>query len=263
MTVFVSLDNIVCIKYNTAQLLKPIEGQFIRDYSSIFEKYMSHYKFTTIWILLFAILFTGLSSFGIAPKNIFTMNKRILSSLTFAQNVNADEALPRGAETNLIASVEGKNIVVSGGIEPEKIIIEKIGVSSPIVNPKTTDSRTLDAELKMGVVHYPGSGYLNENSNLFLFGHSTSLTNVRNKAYEAFNDLGKLNIGDVIKIYAKGEMYEYSVVSMSLAKADEALVTFSNDKKMLTLSTCNTFGKKEDRFVVTAVFVGHSILVDK
>ena len=69
--------------------------------------------------------------------------------------------------------------------------------------------------------------------------------------------MGKLNIGDVIRVFGKDGIYEYSVIGMSLAKADEALVTFGTDKRMLTLSTCNTFGKKEDRFVVTAIFVRH------
>jgi len=223
---------------------------------------MNYYRFTTIWILIFTLSFVALSVIGIAPKNILSMNNGIRTSLTFTKKVSADEALPSPTQMSLVASVENRNII-SGSVEPERIVIDKIGVSSPIVNPSDGDSRTLDAELKKGVVRYPGSGYLNETSNIFLFGHSTSLTNVRNKAYEAFNDLGKLNIGDVIKIYANDKVYEYSVVSMSLAKADDALVTFSNEKKMLTLSTCNTFGKKEDRFVVTAVYIRNSVFLDK
>ena len=147
------------------------------------------------------------------------------------------------------------------GMRPERIVIDKIGVSSPIVHPETTDVRVLDEELKKGVVQYPGSGYLNENSNVFLFGHSTGLPNVRNKAYEAFNDLNKLNIGDVIKIYAEDGVYEYSVMNISLTDANQALVTFGSDKKMLTLSTCNTFGKKEDRFVVSAELIRRVALV--
>jgi len=216
---------------------------------------MNYYRFVTIWVLLFAISFTALSSLGIAPKNILRMNNEVLTFLTFAKSASADETVSQRttAEGSVFAPTESG--IVAHGIEPEKIVIEKIGVSSPIVNPKTADIRILDEELKKGVVHYPGSGYMNETSNVFLFGHSTGLANVRNKAYEALNNLDKLNIGDVVKIYAGNEVYEYSVVSLSLAKAEESLVTFSHDKKMLTLSTCNTFGKKEDRFVVTAVFV--------
>src|SRR3989344_2509784 len=140
------------------------------------------------------------------------------------------------------------------GIAPKNILSMNNGIRTSLTfTKKVSADEALPSPTQMSLVASV------ENSNIFLCGHSTSLTNVRNKAYEAFNDLGKLNIGDVIKIYANDKVYEYSVVSMSLAKADDALVTFSNEKKMLTLSTCNTFGKKEDRFVVTAVYIRNSV----
>ena len=175
---------------------------------------------------------------------------RIKTVATTAPTIATAEETGTGTVTNTLK-----------GMRPERIVIDKIGVSSPIVHPETTDVRVLDEELKKGVVQYPGSGYLNENSNVFLFGHSTGLPNVRNKAYEAFNDLNKLNIGDVIKIYAEDGVYEYSVMNISLTDANQALVTFGSDKKMLTLSTCNTFGKKEDRFVVSAELIRRVALV--
>lgn len=223
---------------------------------------MSYYRFATVWVLLFAMSFTALSSLGIAPKNILQMNRGILTFLTFAKSASANETVAGDIAAGENVSAPTENDASIRGIEPEKIVIEKIGVSSVVVNPETADIRVLDEELKKGVVRYPGSGYLNETSNVFLFGHSTGLTNVHNKAYQALNNLDKLNIGDVVKIYAGNEVYEYSVVSLSLAKAQESLVTFSHDKKMLTLSTCNTFGKKEDRFVVTAVFVKQLVVTE-
>lgn len=223
---------------------------------------MNYGRFTALWILLFVVLFAALSVFDMAPQRILKMNGKILSSLALTEDASADENAQNGIQTEKNTSAFGADASISGGVEPERMVIEKIGMSSPIMNPNTTDIGILDAELKRGVVRYPGSGLLNENSNMLLFGHSTGLKNVRNKAYQAFNDLGKLNIGDVIKIYSKDEVYEYRVASVSLAKAEEALVTFSTGKKMLTLSTCNTFGKKEDRFVVTAELAGQTRLTE-
>lgn len=225
---------------------------------------MNYFRFTIVWVLLFAVLLVGFSSFGIAPKSIVKMAGTVRTSSAFAESATSlDAETPSTPPEVPVAVEEGADAIESviEGILPERIVIDKIGVSSPIMHPKTTDTRVLDEELKKGVVHYPGSGYLNENSNIFLFGHSTGLANVRNKAYEAFNDLNKLNIGDVIKIYAKDGVYEYSVVNISLTEANQALVTFGADKKMLTLSTCNTFGKKEERFVVVAELVRRIALV--
>lgn len=227
---------------------------------------MNYYRFTTVWVLLFAMLLAGLSSFGIAPKNIANMTGTVLTSLAFAESATAPDTEASRIEPEVtIAEGEGAETAINvvAGVIPERIVIEKIGVSSPIGHPNTTDTRVLDEELRKGVVQYPGSGYLNENTNIFLFGHSTGLSNVRNKAYEAFNNLNKLNIGDAITIYAEDGVYEYSVKSISLTEANQALVTFGSDKKMLTLSTCNTFGKKEDRFVVTAELVRRIALVTK
>ena len=225
---------------------------------------MNYFRFTIVWVLLFAVLLVGFSSFGLVPKSVAKMTGTVWASLAFAESAAETVAeVSSTAPTIATAEETGTGTVTNTlkGMRPERIVIDKIGVSSPIVHPETTDVRVLDEELKKGVVQYPGSGYLNENSNVFLFGHSTGLPNVCNKAYEAFNDLNKLNIGDVIKIYAEDGVYEYSVMNISLTDANQALVTFGSDKKMLTLSTCNTFGKKEDRFVVSAELIRRVALV--
>ena len=224
---------------------------------------MNYYRFTIVWMSLFALVFAALLSLGIAPANMLKMRTSVLTAFTPVEAASEDSAsVLLSSQPEARTPFFREAIDWPHGVQPERIVIEKIGVSSPIMNPDTTETSALDAELKKGVVRYPGSGFLNEDSNMFLFGHSTGLKNVRNKAYEAFNNLDKLNVGDVISVYAKDSVYEYRVTSVSLAKAEEALVTFSTGKKTLTLSTCNTFGKKEDRFVVTAEFVGQKTITE-
>jgi len=138
---------------------------------------------------------------------------------------------------------------------PTHVKIASIGIDTPIVNPTTFDTNLLDAELQKGAVRYPGSAKLNENANIFLFGHSSGLPVVRNRAYKAFNNLGKAEIGDEVIVTSATHEYVYRVVSVSHKKDSEAYVTFSTGKKMLTLSTCNTFGKKQDRDIVEAEFI--------
>ena len=142
-------------------------------------------------------------------------------------------------------------------LDPTRIVIEKIGVDVSIQNPQTRDPAELDKSLLKGVVHYPGSGGPEDNSNMFLFGHSTTFRVVSNPAYKAFNNLEKLNIGDRVEVFAGNSVYLYKVTSVVLVGTDTALVEFSRGKKMLTLTTCNTFGgkSKEERIVVEAVYV--------
>jgi LPXTG-site transpeptidase (sortase) family protein len=66
--------------------------------------------------------------------------------------------------------------------------------------------------------------------------------------------------GDTILVYSDKHVYTYKVNGVKLANSDDVLVDFSVKKNMLTLSTCNTFGQKQERYVVEADFVGSNAL---
>ena len=144
---------------------------------------------------------------------------------------------------------------------PTKIEIVKINLSANVVNPTTTSIEALDTELLKGVVRYPTSAKLGETGNVVLFGHSSYLPVVGNKAYKAFNEIQKLVAGDIVVVYASDTVYTYEVKSVAKEKADNnTAIPLSVTGKVLTLVTCNSFGAKSDRFVVTADFVGsHSV----
>ena len=131
------------------------------------------------------------------------------------------------------------------------------------MNPEWNDIETLTEALKNGAVRYPQSGLLGESGNILLFGHSTHLKIVHNKAYKAFNDLENLVAGDEIKIYSGESVYTYKVETVQLVKNEEAQVDFFSTTPKLTLVTCNNFGAKEDRFIVVAELVSVSSLNKK
>ena len=136
--------------------------------------------------------------------------------------------------------------------QPVRIVIEDIGVDTSISNPNSTDIEVLDRALLSGAVRYPGSGELGTDANVLIFGHSSYLPVVKNKAYKAFNEIGTLERGDEVVVYSDTHRYVYTVETVRLANAEEALVEFSAQEPMLTLATCNTFGAKQERWVVTA-----------
>jgi len=135
---------------------------------------------------------------------------------------------------------------------PTRIVIKDIGVDAPIQNPTSAVIEVLDEALLAGAVRYPGSALLGENAPVFLFGHQSYLPVVKNKAFKAFNDLQKLTEGDVIQVFSDTTVYEYTVRSVSLVEADNALIPLEQGERTLILSTCNSFGDPGERYVVHA-----------
>ena len=139
--------------------------------------------------------------------------------------------------------------------KPTKIVIPKIGVNSNIEHPASQEVSVLDEYLRRGAVYYPGSGYI-ESGNIFLFGHSTNWAVVQNPAYKTFNDLDKLKEGDSVELYSGGNKYTYKVTSVELKNSSDVLVNLSTTgSQTLTISTCNSFGAKQERWVVEAIRV--------
>lgn len=139
--------------------------------------------------------------------------------------------------------------------DPVKIDIRSIGLSATIADPRTTDINALDALLLKGAVRYPTSAKLNENGNIVIFGHSSYLPVVNNSAYKTFDGIQRLKAGDVITVYSSDAAYAYAVRGVAKENANDAIIPLSVSGKVLTLSTCNSFATKDDRFVVTADFV--------
>lgn len=189
----------------------------------------------TVAVFLLASL--GLIAVGVVPEAPRTM-------------ADAQDAKTLAAASDALRSV------VNESPTPVRVVIEAIGVDITVSSPTSTDVAVLDQALLKGAVRYPGSGTLVEDKNMLIFGHSSHLPVVRNKAFQAFNDLEKLKPGDVVKVESNTHAYFYRVSTVRQADASEVLVQFDTGTKKLTLSTCDTFGGKSERFVVEADFVG-------
>jgi len=143
---------------------------------------------------------------------------------------------------------------------PLSIKIPIIGVNAQVYNPATTSIEVLDNYLLKGAVRYPGSGLLGGDGNIFIFGHNTGIPIVNNQAFKTFNGIKNLKAGDLIQVYSDKYEYDYKVTSLKMVGADKALVEFNTKNEMLTISTCNNFGAKSDRYVVESVFVSKKVI---
>ncbi len=139
--------------------------------------------------------------------------------------------------------------------KPSRIVVPSVGIDTVVLQPQSPAVDVLDQALQSGAVYYPGSGFI-EQGNMFIFGHSSRLPVVVNQAYKAFNDIEKTKIGDEIYIYSGGQKYTYVVERVYHADSESAFIDLSRSGRRLTISTCDSFGKKTDRWVVDAVFKG-------
>lgn len=184
--------------------------------------------------------------------SLFTLAQ--LDLLPDASTAVATSSITLSASPIIAASTDTPAAVATAEL-PLHIDIPAIKLSATIANPDTTDVETLDALLLKGAVRYPTSASLGETGNVVLFGHSSYLPIVGNQAYKTFNGIQKLVAGDLITVSSSGTSYTYRVRSMMKESANDAGIPLDVGGRVLTLSTCNSFGAKTDRFVVTADFV--------
>lgn len=208
-------EDIQIIKLNNKNKEKTFKGLILEN----------KFAFLLNFFIISTITFSILYMFGLVPEE-FKMSFGRYSTKDYTNN--------------------------KSGELPLSIKVSKVGIDSQIYNPESTDIKTLDDLLLKGVVHYPGSGLLGGNGNVFLFAHSTGIRIVNNQAFKSFNGLKNLKEGDSISVFSDKNEYIYKVSSVKLEGADKALVTFDTSDKKLTLSTCNTFGAKTERYVVEA-----------
>lgn len=147
----------------------------------------------------------------------------------------------------------------SDSLTPEKpvqIRIETLDKTIDVLNPASPAIAVLDEALLDGAVRHPDSALLGQDGNVFLLGHSSYLPQIYNRNFQAFNGIQDLEWGDTIEVTTASRVHVYRVDRVYKAVADDAtVIPVSTDDRRLTLATCNSFGKVEDRFIVEAVEV--------
>lgn len=161
-----------------------------------------------------------------------------------------------GTKSNTGAtSTAGSNTKTQQGIVPDRLVIPSIGVDTVVKNPTSSNISKLDYELTKGAVRYPGSGTIG-NGNMFIFGHSTGFQVVINKAYKVFNNLHTVKKGDEILLRSGSATFIYRVSNIQKVNKNSTEIKFDSTGNMLTISTCDSFGAKTDRYIVEANYVG-------
>ncbi|OGG41885.1 hypothetical protein A2837_01585 [Candidatus Kaiserbacteria bacterium RIFCSPHIGHO2_01_FULL_46_22] len=155
---------------------------------------------------------------------------------------------------------EAPEVIETGDPLPTSITIDALDRTITVLNPTSNKISDLDNALLKGVVRHPDSDDLVGPGNILILGHSSYLKNVFNKNFQAFNGIQNLNWGDTIRVKSGDVEYTYKVDRVYKAEASDVSVKTGGDEHKLTLVTCNTFGAKEDRFIVEATLVSKKAL---
>lgn len=208
------------------------------------------------------LAYTKRWSFLVLSFCVFFLSVGMLGKLDLLPQAAPVEAYSPEVVVSANKVVATSTPVVIVSEQPTKIEIPAISLSATVSNPTSTVIATLDQQLLKGAVRYPTSALLGETGNVVLFGHSSYLPVVLNQAYKTFNDIQKLTAGDTVIVYSSGTAYTYAVRTVEKESTNTAGIPLKVDGRVLTLSTCDSFGAKSDRFVVTADFVeSHSISI--
>lgn len=197
--------------------------------------YSKKWSFLAAFLAVFFVSFSTLAALDIVPEPIETDPAAIVAEVP---------------QTALVASA-----IQAQAEDPILVEIPALKLSVSIKNPTSSDVDVLDEALLTGAVRYPTSAKLGEEGNVILFGHSSYLPVVNNKAFKAFNEIQNLEKGDRITVSGGNTAYVYAVTQVASADAESAAIPLTKTGHTLTLATCDSFGKKTDRFVVVAELV--------
>ncbi len=217
----------------------------MRDQSSFFDAlWVKKVPFLVVFFVIFTLTYGVLFAVDFLPEpKTSTPAKVVVASTPATSTKEVEEVTP-------VAMAE----------EPARLTIPSLDRVVPVLNPETRDVVELDRELLKGVVRHPDSALLGEEGNVVILGHSSYLPNVMNKNFQALNGVQKMKWGDIITLESDGTEYTYRVEKVYQAKASGVTIPTEVTGKRLTLVTCNSFGAKEDRFIVEAKLLSEKAL---
>lgn len=213
-----------------------------------------------VFLLFFFLMSTGLFFIDFVPEPPAEVVKQAeVPAVTVTSTTTTVAELTKVAAVQNVNLIAGPTPAVSNmttGLKPTRVVVKKVGVDTPVLNPTKSDLATLDEALLKGAVRYPGTAHMNEEGSVVIFGHQSYLPVVRNQAFKAFNDLQNLVPGDVISVYAGDVEFRYAVRTVELKTTDAGSIALETKGQTLTLVTCNSLGAKEERYIIKADLIG-------
>lgn len=146
------------------------------------------------------------------------------------------------------------------GLQPagkDSIVIEKIGVSAPVIwNVSVVNEEEYFEALKKGVAHAKGKAMPGQVGNVYLFAHSSIEFWKMGPYATVFNQIRRLEVGDKIHLFYKGARFDYEIFEKQTVPGfDLTPYDAKYDESVLTLQTCDPPGTQLNRLIIKARLV--------
>jgi sortase A len=213
------------------------------------------------FLVLSSLFFIGKTFYQpIQEEAKYFFNKKVEKQYVVASNQQQVDTIKKefnattekGGLAKLL-NVEKVEVLVPQDVN-YSIVIPKIGANANIIQNvnAAVESEYLEA-LKHGVAHTAGTANPGEGGHMVMFAHSTDyIWNVG--TYNAvFYLLYKLEDGDEINLFYKGQRHVYKVTGKKVVDPSEVeYITKKTDKEFLTLQTCYPAGTTLQRLLIFA-----------
>jgi len=145
-----------------------------------------------------------------------------------------------------------------------RLIIPRINRNVPVINvsgesliSKNWDKLESDmqAALRYGVIHYPGTAYPGQEGNVVITGHSSYFPWDSGRFKDVFAVLHDMRKGDKILLYSNQKQFIYEVSSIEKVWPSDLNVLKPSAENKLTLITCTPLGTNIKRLVVEAKLI--------
>ncbi len=224
----------------------------IRNFEDLIDAiYLRKVAFLATFFVIFLLSYGLLAWFDLLPEPVAPKAPEV------EQTQLAETGLIESPDSVLATStVETPAPVIDQGpLLPNKLVIDRFERTIEVLNPESNLVADLDAALLHGAVRHPDSATMDREGSVFILAHSSYLPSVLNKNFQAFNGIQNLKFGDTVRLEAEGFEYVYRVDKVYKAKAEDATIAIAGNTKRLILATCNSFGSKDDRYIVEAELV--------
>lgn len=133
------------------------------------------------------------------------------------------------------------------------LLIPSLDISAPVIaDVNGKNKETYFKALQGGVAHFNGTAKPGENSNVFIFGHSSYYLWDAGDYKTIFKNLEDIKVGDEISLWYQKKEYKYKVTETKVVEPTEISVLKPTPEEQLTLMTCVPPGTAEKRLIVIA-----------
>jgi LPXTG-site transpeptidase (sortase) family protein len=218
-------------------------------FTKTFRQFFIYYFLIILGFTLIALAFGS----TIYSEISFYASKILRTNYVLVEDSSAKEGSTKNVFSALIT---GQEVNIKPATK-DSIVIEKIGVSAPVIkNVSVLNEDAYFNALKKGVAHAQGKAYFGEVGNVYLFAHSSIEFWKMGPYATVFNQIRRLENGDIIHTYSNGVRYDYVVFDKQVVQGfDTSPYEANYSTSVLTLQTCDPPGTQLNRLIVRARLV--------